>query len=328
MKTRTMGRTGFEVSELVLGAGWVGGLFLHKDQETMLRTLELALDAGINWIDTAENYGNGESELNLGAVLRQLDAARRPMMSTKVAIDMASNESIGSQVDRAIDASLSRLGLDRVELYQLHNPVRAEPDGRHISPAEVLRNDGVAETLHRIRDDGRTGAIGLTALGDVDPLLEIIDTGLFDTAQVYYNMLNPSAALPAGADWAGHRFCGLLECCAAHDMGTMNIRVMAAGVLASDERHGREVPVIADTDLDLEGRQARLLADELGSAHGTRAQVAVRYALAARHISCIVLGLAETEHLELALEAVERGPLSEEALDRVRHTQETRFATA
>jgi aryl-alcohol dehydrogenase-like predicted oxidoreductase len=58
MRYRTFGRTGLQVSELVFGGGWVGGVLIHQDDQTKLATLRRALDAGINWIDTAPSYGN------------------------------------------------------------------------------------------------------------------------------------------------------------------------------------------------------------------------------------------------------------------------------
>ena len=328
MKTRTLGRTGMEISELVLGAGWVGGLFLDQDRETMASTLDRAVSAGVSWIDTAQKYGDGASERNVGELVRQLPPDGRPGISTKVSLDRGRSENIASQIDRAIDGSLDRLGLDRVALYQLHNPLAASGDGRHLTPAEVLQRGGVAETLHRLRDDGRIGAVGLTALGETGPLLAVIETGLFDTAQVYYNMLDPSAALPSDTRQTGQGFHGLLDACVAQRMGILNIRVLAAGILATDTRHGREVAVTANADLARETRLAQLLARELGTEHGDRAQTAVRYGLSEERMSCVVLGLAEPDHLELALEAVERGPLPEDVLDRIRHLQQREFDRA
>ena len=59
MRYRPFGRTGLEVSELVFGGGWVGGLLIHQDEASKLNATRRALDAGINWIDTAPSYGAG-----------------------------------------------------------------------------------------------------------------------------------------------------------------------------------------------------------------------------------------------------------------------------
>ena len=62
MRYRIFGRTGLRVSELVFGGGWVGGVLIHQDDATKLKTLRRAMHAGINWIDTAPIYGVGHSE--------------------------------------------------------------------------------------------------------------------------------------------------------------------------------------------------------------------------------------------------------------------------
>ncbi len=80
MRYRPFGRTGLEVSELVFGGGWVGGVLIHQDDDTKLKVLRHAIDAGINWIDTASSYGNGQSEQALGWLLPELKT--KPYVST------------------------------------------------------------------------------------------------------------------------------------------------------------------------------------------------------------------------------------------------------
>ena len=62
MNTKRLGRTDLEISEIVLGGGYVGGVFLHGDDDTRRRVLRMALDNGVNWVDTAPSYGYGQSE--------------------------------------------------------------------------------------------------------------------------------------------------------------------------------------------------------------------------------------------------------------------------
>lgn len=325
MNTRRFGRTDIQVSEVVIGAGWVGGILIDPDPDVMRRALRMSLDAGINWIDTAESYGAGVSETNVGWLVEELDPAERPGISTKARLDVESSETIASQLDRKLDASLKRLRMDSVDLYQLHNRIVARTSGQDIGLDRVLGPGGVADQLERLREDGRIRHIGITALGEIDALTEVAKSGRFDTAQVYYNLINPSAAMPAGAAWDDYSFCGLIDACKASDMGMMNIRVFAAGVIATDQRHGREVPVTAGVDLDREQRTAHAILDTLGDGLGDRAQMALRYALANPDLSCVVLGLAKLEHLETALAAVEMGPLPGDAVARVMAVHEARL---
>ena len=69
MKKNKLGRTNLEISEIALGGGWVGGLFIDAEYKVMENAIELALDRGINWIDTAESYSEGVSEKNIGMLL-------------------------------------------------------------------------------------------------------------------------------------------------------------------------------------------------------------------------------------------------------------------
>jgi aryl-alcohol dehydrogenase-like predicted oxidoreductase len=144
----------------------------------------------------------------------------------------------------------------------------------------------------------------------------VVASGRFDAAQVYYNLLNPSAGratMPRG--WSGQDFTGLIAACKGQGTAVMAIRVFAAGVLATEVRHGREVIVTRGTDVSSEERRARGAWTALGSEHGTRAQAALRFVLANPDVSCAIIGLAEPAHLEEALAAETLGALPRRALD-------------
>jgi D-threo-aldose 1-dehydrogenase len=117
MRLRPFGRTGLEVSELVFGGGWVGGILIHQDDDTKQAALRRALDAGINWIDTAPSYGDGKSEEALGWLLQEV--GERPHVSTKVRLDLTRLDDIQGQVEGSLEQSLKRLRCDSVELFRL-----------------------------------------------------------------------------------------------------------------------------------------------------------------------------------------------------------------
>src|SRR6185503_10656764 len=96
MKYRRFGRTGLQVSEVVVGAGYVGGIVILADDDTRRRVLRRALDAGINWIDTAPGYGQGRSEEALGWLLAEV--ADKPYLSTKVRLDLAKLADIPGEI--------------------------------------------------------------------------------------------------------------------------------------------------------------------------------------------------------------------------------------
>lgn len=313
MRYRTFGRTGLEVSELVFGGGWVGGLLIHQDDDTKLRTLRRAMAAGINWIDTAPSYGQTRSEQALGWLLKEIDGA--PHLSTKVRLDTARLNDIPGQVERSIHESLQRLGRQSVDVLLLHNAIEPAVSGDAVTPEHVLGANGAADALDRVRAQGLARHVGFTALGDGASCRRVVDSGRFDAAQVYYNLLNPSAARASmPARWSGQDFGGLIAACKAQGTAVMAIRVFAAGVLATDVRHGREVIVTQATDVPTEERRARAAFAALGGAYGTRAQTALRFVLANPDVSCAVIGLADPGHLEEALAGAALGPLPRQAL--------------
>jgi L-galactose dehydrogenase/L-glyceraldehyde 3-phosphate reductase len=314
MRYRTFGRTGLEVSELVFGGGWVGGVLIHQDDATKLATLRRAMDAGINWIDTAPSYGKTQSEQALGWLLGEIDT--EPHLSTKVLLDTARLDDIAGQVERSVHESLQRLRRGSVDVLLLHNQIEPAATGNAVTVDHVLRANGVADALERMREQGLTRHIGFTALGDAASCRQVIAGGRFDAAQVYYNLLNPSAARSTmPGRWTGQDFSGLIAACKAQGTAVMAIRVFAAGVLATDVRHGREVIITRATDVPMEEHRARAVFAALGDAHGTRAQTALRFVLANPDVSCAVIGLAEPAHLEEALAGAALGPLPRQALD-------------
>ena len=117
-------------------------------------------------------------------------------------------------------------------------------------------------------------------------------------------------------------FYPVLEACSAHGLAAMNIRVLSAGVIATDERTGREQPLTPGDTVESEAHKAQAVFRSLEDRHGTRAQTAIRFALAEPRLSCVVFGLARLEHLEEALAAESLGPLPDEALSALREVYE------
>lgn len=323
MNYRRMGRTDLQVSEIVFGGGWVGGIVIHKDDETKVAAVRRALDAGINWIDTAAAYGDGQSETALGWILPELAAT--PYLSTKFRIDTDDLSDIPGQIEASLQQSLGRLQRQSVDLLQLHNEIQPQSGGGAIGVDAVLRTGGVADALDRLREQGLFRFAGFTSLGDAGCCCQLIDSGRFDTAQVYYNLLNPSAGRTMPSAWQGHPFDGVIAACRAQDMGVMAIRIFAAGIAASKQRTGREAILTTNTDVPTEERRAESVFGALGDDHGSRAQAALRFVLANQDIACAVIGMAELQHLEEALAAADMGPLSDDVLSRLAPVYESNF---
>ena len=323
MKYRTLGRTGIEISEIAFGGGRSGGILIYGDDATRRAAIRRTLDLGVNWFDTASQYGQGKSEEALGWLLQEIEET--PYLSTKVMVKTEDLGDIPGAIERSMTESLTRLQRDSVDLFQLHNKIASEPGDRVVSVDQVIGPGGIAEAMERLRDQGLTSFIGLTALGDKSATRQVLESQRFDTAQVYYNVLNPSAGQPMPAAWTGFDSGGIVETCRENHVGILAIRIFAASYIATPERTGRESILTDNTTEDNESRMAEAVFADLGTEFGSRAQTAVRFGLANPDISTVVIGLSEIAHLEEANGAVESGALPTDALARLDTLYETDF---
>jgi len=315
MKHRAFGSTGIKVSEIIFGAGAVGGILVYKDDATKREAIRRAFAGGINWVDTAAAYGNGKSEESLGGLLPESGAT--PYLSTKFQLDVENLKDIPAQIEDRLRASLARLKRTSVDLLQLHNRIGPKAGGRVMTVEQILGRNGVADGLDRLREKGLIKYRGITALGEASSVCEVIRSKRFDSAQVYYNLLNPSAGRAMPKAWTGQNLGGIIGACKSGGVAIMAIRIFAAGIIATDERTGRESVLTADTTLAEEQRKAKAVFDAIGSDHGTRAQVALRFALSNPDVSCAILGSSELQHIDEALQAAAMGPLPSDVLARL-----------
>ncbi|MBN8892483.1 MAG: hypothetical protein BGP12_05495 [Rhodospirillales bacterium 70-18] len=324
MEKRRFGRTGLSVGVLGFGCGAVGGLMTRGPAAEQERAVARAVELGVNYFDTASSYGDGESERNLGRILRLL----KPdvVVGTKVRILNAERGRIGEAVAASLEASLARLGRDSVDLFQLHNVITTAGAAPDLSVAQVL--DEVAPALARLRAQGKTRFVGITGIGEAAALRQVVESGTMDTAQVPYNLLNPSPmrALPPG--YPAHDFGQLMRHCQRADMGVIGIRVLAAGALSGQaERHPvamQEVAPIgtaADYATDL-GRARRLLPLVQEGHAGNLVEAAIRFAISADAMSTVLVGIASQEQFEIAAAAAAKGGLPAGALARAAALQD------
>ncbi len=323
MELRTLGRTGLKVSVLGSGCGAVGGLMVRGNPADQERAVARAIDHGVNYFDTAPLYGDGASETNLGRVLASLKPS--VYVGTKVNLTAAERTDAGAAVVRGLEASLKRLGRDSVDLFQLHNTISTGPGDRMVSPALVL--DQIVPALERLRRDGKARFIGLTAVGDTAALHQLVDAKVFDTAQVSYNLLNPSAGRAVTPRYPAQDYDQLLAHTQAASMGVVNIRVLAGGALsASAERHPiaspAPAPIGSGSTYDADLARAQRLLPLIKEGHvGSLVEASIRYVIANPAISTVLVGMATIDQFESHAAAIAKGPLSATALARVTELQ-------
>jgi L-galactose dehydrogenase/L-glyceraldehyde 3-phosphate reductase len=320
MEMRVYGRTGMQLSVLGFGCGAVGGLMVRGDPRDQERTVAQALAAGVNYFDTAVQYGDGESEKNLGRILHELKSANA-VVGTKVRLPSAAFGRIAETITKSLEGSLARLHRDRVDIFHLHNAVTENGGGEALSVRQVLGE--VVPAFEQLRQQGKTRFLGLTAVGDTPALLQLVDAGVFDSAQVVYNMLNPSAAVALPANYPAQDYGRLFDHTKAAGVGVIGIRVLAGGALSgSAERHPIASPPPApigsamnyDADI-VRARRLMPLVTEGFAASLTEA--ATRFAIAQPAIGTILVGMATPQEFEDAFAAVQKGPLPPAALDRL-----------
>jgi L-galactose dehydrogenase/L-glyceraldehyde 3-phosphate reductase len=319
MERRTLGRTGIAISALGFGCGAVGGLMIKGAPTDQEHVVARAIELGIDYFDTAAMYGNGESEKNLGRVLKSL----KPdiVVGTKVRVPAAAKGRIAEAIAESLEASLARLQRDHVDLFQLHNHITLDGRESDLTPDIVLGE--VVPAFERLQRDGKTRFFGITAVGDTAALHQVVDARAFDTAQVSYNMLNPSAGRAVPAGYPAHDYGDLLAHTKAASMGVIAIRILAAGALSGSEaRHPLGSPSVepigSGSTYKTDVERARRLEDLVRDGYvQSLVEASIRFAISHDAVTTALVGYSTLDHLEYAAAAAEKGPLPPPALARL-----------
>lgn len=327
MQMREFGKTGVQVSALAFGCGRVGGLLVNGSQIDQERAFDAALAGGINWFDTAEAYGSEEA---LGKLLAwrkaEMNVSTDVNVSTKVTLDPQSSDLAGDVV-RQSEACMRRLQRDRLTVLQVHNRIDDTATGNGLTIAQMT--GPVLEGLSRMRAMGKTKLIGLTALGDTASILQVIDTGAFQSAQIYYNPINPSAARAMPPAWSGQNFAQVMTIAQKHGMGMLGIRILDGGIIATDQRDNPVSMMARETSEDIEQnkttRMLEALQKKCPDAISNRAQFGVRFALGCQYLSAGIVGIGEPFHVDEALAAESMGPLPADAYGVLENMYESNF---
>jgi aryl-alcohol dehydrogenase-like predicted oxidoreductase len=175
--------------------------------------------------------------------------------------------------------------------------------------------------FERLRQQGKIRFLGLTAIGDTAALYRVI--GAFDSAQVVYNMLNPSAGTELPPNYPAQDYGRLFEHTRQAGVGVVGIRVLAGGALSgSTERHPiaspPPEPIGSAVNYDADVARARRLMPIVQEGFAASlTEAATRFAISHPAIGTILVGMAAPHQFENALAAVEKGPLPPAALDRL-----------
>ena len=310
MDYRTLGRTGVKVSPLCLGA-MMFGAWGTPDHDESIRIIHRALDAGINFVDTADVYSFGESEEIVGKALAQTKR-EKIVLATKVHGAMGRDPNAQGNSRRWIMAecenSLRRLGTDYIDLYQIHRP---SPD------------TDIDETLGALTDLVRSGKIRYFG-SSTFPAHEIVEAQWVSERRVRERFVTeqpPYSILVRGIEK------DVLPTCQQFNMGVLSWSPLAGGWLSGafgtdkDNTSRRSAMLPGHYDMTLPGNQQKLNAvtalNEVADSAGlSLIALALGFVLEHPAITSPIIGPRTMEHLESQLPALDVR-LSSDVLDRI-----------
>ena len=320
MRYRRLGKTGFQVSEMGYGAWGIGGtLWLGGDDRESSQALRMAIERGVNFIDTALAYGDGHSEQLVGQVVR--DTRHKIYVASKVPpknmpwparpgvpiSEVFPYEYIMESTER----SLKNLGLETIDVQQLHvwNP-------------EWIDRDEWKRAFEDLKRSGKAQAVGIS-INDHQPdsALEIIKSGLIDTAQVIYNIFDQTPEknlFPVALE----RDIGVIAR-SPLDEGALTGRINPHTQFEPTEFRARYFK--GDRKKQVAERVAAIERD-LGIQDGVMPEVALRFCLSHPVVSSVIPGMRTRANVEFNCTIPGKGALPEKVLAILRkHAWEKNF---
>ena len=312
MIQRTLGKTDLQISVLGYGAWGIGGsMWIGADDDESLRALRRAIELGVNFIDTAAGYGAGHSEGLVGRVVR--DSAETVYVSTKIppknmqwpsrAGVHASEAFPADWVVDQTEASLERLGLDRIDVQQFH-----------VWSDEWVDQGDWRDAIEQLKRDGKIGAFGVS-INDHQPAnaVRLVESGHVDTVQVIYNVFDQS---PEDE---------LFPACEAANVGVIARVPFDEGSLTGRIRPDTEFPegdfrhrYFGGDRKQQVWERAQAVATDMEVPVDELAEIALRYCVTHPAVSTAIPGMRTVRNVERNVAAVGRGPLSEQQLAALR----------
>ena len=309
MKTTKLGNSDMRITQIGLGAWAIGGDWKYgwgpQNERDSIKTIKKAVESGINWIDTAAAYGLGTSEVVVGKAVKEL--SEKPYIFTKCSIVWDEQGNVGhslkaDSVKREAEASLKRLGVDVIDLYQIHWP---NPD------AEVEEG---WQTLLDLQKEGKVRYIGVSNF-NVRQLKRAQAIAPVTSLQPPYSLIAREVAEET------------LPYCEDENIGVIVYSPMASGILTGKMTPER-VKSLPDTDwrksnanfqMPLLEKHLELVAvlKEIGDAYGrTAGEVAIAWTLLNPAVTAAIVGMRRPEQVQGVVHAGEI-TLSENDLERI-----------
>ena len=312
MEYRDLGQTGMRVSEISLGTWAFGGDWGSVADDDAYATLNRAVDLGVNFLDTADVYGDGHSEKLIGSLLKERN--EELFVATKAGRRLNPHTADGYNHDNLsafVERSLKNLEVEALDLLQLHCP-----------PTETYRRDETFEALDRLQENGKIKNYGVSVEKVEEAGMALKYPGV-KTVQIIFNIFRQKPA---------EEFFSLAE---EHGAGIIVRVPLASGLLSGKMSADRDFPEDDHRNFNREGQafdrgetfagvdfQTGLEAAEelrrfVPEGH-TLAQLALRWILMHPAVSCAIPGAKRPEQLEDNVAAADLGPISDEDMANIR----------
>ncbi len=317
MNYRELGRTGWRVSEVSFGAWAIGGSWGAVDDRESIAALHRALDLGVNFIDTADVYGDGHSERLIAGVLKE--RGEKVIVATKAGRRLEPHTADGytaANLTRFVERSLRNLDTDCLDLVQLHCP-----------PTEVYYRPEVFDAMDDLVRAGKVRYYGVS-VEKVEEALKAIEYPNVQTVQIIFNMFRHRPAELFFAQ-AQQRKVGVLARVPLAS-GLLTGKMTPQSAFAPDDhrtfnRYGESFDMgetFSGVDFST-GLEAVEELRPLVPPGATMAQFALRWILMFDAVSCVIPGARRPAQAEDNIRASELPPLSEETMARVRAIYDT-----
>ncbi|MGH3146093.1 MAG: aldo/keto reductase, partial [Rubrobacter sp.] len=312
---RHLGETGMRVSEISLGTWAFGEGWGPVSEDDAYAALNRAVDLGVNFLDTADAYGDGRSERLIGRLLRDrpgdeiLVATKAGRRLDPHTADGYDHENLAAFVERSLD----NLGLEALDLLQLHCP-----------PTETYRRDSTFEALDRLKEEGKIRHYGVSVEKVEEARMALGYPGV-ETVQIIFNVFRQKPA-EEFFPLAGERNVGILARVPLAS-GLLTGKMTSDRAFTEDDhrsfnRNGEAFDkgeTFSGVDFETGLRAAEGL-KELVPEGNTLAQFALRWILMHPEVSCAIPGGKNPPQVEDNVAAAEMPPLSEESMERAKET--------
>jgi aryl-alcohol dehydrogenase-like predicted oxidoreductase len=320
MEHSILGRTGLSVSRAGFGGGGIGQVWGPTTEAESIRSVHRALELGITFFDVAPAYGDGKAEEALGKALA--GRSEQVVVATKVRLRTDDMDDVAGAVRRSVEASLTRLQRESVDVLHVHNRFT---EHRGEAPNSITGDDVLGPVLDAYREvqrAGKTRFIGLSAMDHHVPTMHrLIDSGEYDTVLAYYNLLNTTAQEPPPPGTPLIDQGQIIPLAKSQNMGVIGIRSHAAGALTPE--------------VDREVAPGTLLARDLASAQTldfltdgpikTLSQAAMVFSMMNRDIHTTVPGVKNVAEIEEIAACADLPPIPAVHLARLRELYEKGF---